>query len=133
MAAINEKSSFNEPIFSRKKSLVTMQQYATSQGVSAGIVQECAKLGVVQVRKHKDKTFIVDLPLDAYKNLHQPDEQKPEPIDTVAEAQKITGLINKILQPVQNTQAATAKPVEREIKTIEPAKVPDLNLYAQEE
>jgi type II secretory pathway pseudopilin PulG len=110
-----------------------MQQYATSQGVSAGVVQECAKLGVVQVRKHKDKTFIVDLPLDAYKTLRQPDEQKPEQIDTFAEAQKISGLINKILIPEQNTQAPTAKPIERKHKTVEPAKVLDLNIFAQEE
>ena len=110
-----------------------MQQYATSQGVSTGVVQECAKLGVVQVRKHKDKTFIVDLPLDAYKNLHQPDEQKLELIDAAAQVQRISDLMNKILQPPQNIQTLTARPSERENKIVEPAKMPDLNLFAQEE
>jgi type II secretory pathway pseudopilin PulG len=130
MSAPNEKSSFNGPIFSRKKSLLTMQQYAADQGVSAGVVQECAKLGVVQVRKHKDKTFVVDLPLDAYKNLSQlTNDQKSEPIDTSAPAQKITGLINKILQPPRNANPLSAK-TDRQDNI---SAVPDLNLFAQEE
>ncbi len=134
MSAPNEKSSFNEPIFSRKKSLLTMQQYATNQGVSAGVVQECAKLGVVQVRKHKDKTFVVDLPLDAYKNLQQlTNDQKPEQIDALAPAQKITGLMNKILQPPRNTNPLPAKPLELDNISIGTAAMADLNLFAQEE
>jgi hypothetical protein len=134
MSAPNEKSSFNGPIFSRKKSLLTMQQYATNQGVSAGVVQECAKLGVVQVRKHKDETFVVDLPLDAYKNLHQlTNDQKSEQIDTAAQAQKISGLMTKILQPPRNANPLPAKPDQRDNVSIEPAAVPDLNLFAQEE
>jgi type II secretory pathway pseudopilin PulG len=130
MSAPNEKSSFNGPIFSRKKSLLTMQQYAADQGVSAGVVQECAKLGVVQVRKHKDKTFVVDLPLDAYKNLSQlTNDPKPEPIDTLAPAQKITGLINKILQPPRNANPLPAKTDQQDNISA----VPGLNLFAQEE
>ncbi|MGD0785200.1 MAG: hypothetical protein ABR969_05245 [Sedimentisphaerales bacterium] len=134
MSAPSEKSSFNGPIFSRKKSLLTMQQYATNQGVSAGVVQECAKLGVVQVRKHKDKTFVVDLPLDAYKNLSQlTNDQKPEQIDALAPAQKITGLMNKILQPPRNANPLPAKTDRRDNISVGPAVVPDLNLFAQEE
>ncbi len=106
----------NEPIFSRKKSLLTVGQYAARQGVSAGIVQECARLGVVQVRKHKDKTFIVDLPLDIYKIIKQQDSQssdfgepsRAEEVDvssrllrqcaSTASVDKITDLVNRIFQ-----------------------------------
>lgn len=124
MSANGEKSSFNGPVFSRKKSLLSLQQYATSQGVSTGVVQECAKLGVVQIRKHKDKTYIVDLPLDIYKGIKQQDEQKPEPVDTAAQAQRISDLMNKIFQPPKHTQPLPPEPL--------PA-VPDLHLFAQEE
>jgi hypothetical protein len=111
-----------------------MQQYATNQGVSAGVVQECAKLGVVQVRKHKDKIFVVDLPLDAYKNLQQlANDPKPEQVDTAAQAQKISGLMTKILQPPRNANPLPAKPLERENISIGPAVAADLNLFAQEE
>ena len=124
MSASGEKSSFVGPVFSRKKSLLSMQQYATSQGVSTGVVQECAKLGVVQVRKHKDKTYIVDLPLDIYKGLNQQDEQKLEPLDTAAQAERISNLMSKILQPPKNSQPLTPEP---------PITIPDLHLFAQEE
>jgi hypothetical protein len=94
-----EDAGANEPIFSRKKSLLTVGQYAVRQGVSAGIVQECARLGVVQVRKHRDKTFIVDLPLDIYKIIKQQDSQSPEDVDVSSCTDKITDLVNRIFQP----------------------------------
>ncbi len=128
MSMGNEKSSSNTPIFSRKKSLLTLQQYATSQGVSTGVVQECAKLGVVQVRKHKDRTFIVDLPLDAYNSIHQKDEQKPEQVDVSAQAERISGLVSKIFQPEQNTAERQASN-----RSEKPAAIPNLNLFAEEE
>jgi hypothetical protein len=133
MSANDEKSSFNGPVFSRKKSLLSLQQYATSQGVSTGVVQECAKLGVVQVRKHKDKTYIVDLPLDIYKGINQQDEQNPEPIDTLAQSERISDLMNKIFQPPKHTQFL---PAERQADkfSVEPVVgIPDLHLFAQEE
>lgn len=131
MSANGEKSSFTGPVFSRKKSLLSVQQYATSQGVSTGVVQECAKLGVVQVRKHKDKTYIVDLPLDIYKGINQQDEQKSESIDASAQAQRISTLINKIFQPPKHTQLL---PHEHEADNFpaEPVTIPDLHLFAQE-
>ncbi|OHB59416.1 MAG: hypothetical protein A2173_11860 [Planctomycetes bacterium RBG_13_44_8b] len=99
-----------EPIFSRKKSLLTVGQYAARQGVSAGVVQEAAKLGVVQVRKHKHKTFIVDLPLDAYKIAKEPDSSviSDEGCLTAEETEpefctdKITELVNRICQPAES-------------------------------
>ncbi|MFA5292216.1 MAG: hypothetical protein WC496_04185 [Phycisphaerae bacterium] len=132
MSSDSEKSSFSGPIFSRKKSLLTVQQYATSQGVSTGVVQECAKLGVVQVRKHKDRTYIVDLPLDVYKNARQDDDHKPEPIDTAAQVQRISGLVNKIFQP-QIPLLPSERQVNKENIVAKPVAIPDLNFFAQEE
>jgi len=110
----------NEPIFSRKKSLLTVGQYAARQGVSAGIVQECARLGVVQVRKHKDKTFIVDLPLDIYKIIKQQDSQssdfgelrRAEEVDVSSCTNKITDLVNRIFQSDNESQLLSAE-IER--------------------
>lgn len=143
-------------IFSRKKSLLTVQQYAASQGISAGVVNECAKLGVVQIRKHKNKMFIVDLPLDAGKNAKQDDDANITPIDTVQQAQRISTMVSKIFQPagqLNNSVAPITKPapennsvqIEKIKETQKPQPVtnipdvkvqtaiPDLNLFAQEE
>jgi len=149
----NSLQKLNEPIFSRKKSLLTVSQYAARQGVSAGVVQECAKLGVVQIRKHKDKTFIVDLPLDTYKIVKQPDTLSPEAIDSTLCANKITELVSKIFKPEgeikvlpaetkrkedrknSRTHLAGIKPAPAESpfsrpQHKEPATIPDLQLFA---
>jgi uncharacterized FlaG/YvyC family protein len=148
-------SKLNEPIFSRKKSLLTVGQYAARQGVSAGIVQECARLGVVQVRKHKDKTFIVDLPLDIYKIIKQQDSQSSEEVDVSSCANKITDLVTRIFQPDNESQLLPAeiertqdkknsrpnlfetKPVHAESsfpqpQHKEPDTIPNLKLFAEE-
>jgi hypothetical protein len=149
----NSLQKLNEPIFSRKKSLLTVSQYAARQGVSTGVVQECAKLGVVQVRKHKDKTFIVDLPLDTYKIIKQQDSLSSETIDSTLCANKITELVNKIFKPEGETKVLPAETKRKEdrknsrthlagIKPApaessfsqpqhkEPATIPDLQLFA---
>jgi hypothetical protein len=142
----HDQQSAKEPIFSRKKSLLSVGQYASRQGVSTGIVQEAARLGVVQVRKHKDKTFIVDLPLDTYKMIKQPDWGSSEGVDTTAGANKISELVNRIFQsdsvPGKNLKrpaATSAKSIgAAAVAVVRPqsnsaAAIPDLKLFAEEE
>jgi len=138
-----EDAGANEPVFSRKKSLLTVGQYAVRQGVSAGIVQECARLGVVQVRKHRDKTFIVDLPLDIYKIIKQQDSQSPEDVDVSSCTDKITDLVNRIFQPAATvrqhgepddiTQLSPAESSFIQSQHKEPDTIPDLHLFAEEQ
>jgi hypothetical protein len=152
---MDEHSSLDtnkEPIFSRKKNLLTVGQYAARQGVSTGIVQQAAKLGVVQVRKHKDKTFIVDLPLDAYKIVKQQDPASGESLDSTETVNKISELVNRIFQSDSvgesklNKTAASfgnpkaAKPslaaVDLTVKHSPGSThtaIPDLELFAEEE
>ena len=47
--------------------LLPIDEYATREGVSRGIVEECERLGIVQVRKHKGKRYVVDVPLSPYR------------------------------------------------------------------
>jgi hypothetical protein len=124
-----------EPIFSRKKHLLSVGQYASRQGVSTGIVQEAAKLGVVQVRKHKDQTFIVDLPLDTYKTLKQPDWGSNDGIDTTAGATKISELVNKIFQTDRVLEKNLKIPSSGTMFGLrnKSAAIPDLKLFGNEE
>lgn len=132
-----------EPFFSRKKSLLTIGQYAVRQGISAGVVQECAKLGVVQVRKHRNKIFIVDLPFDMYKALKQQDSQSSEDVDASSSTDKITDLVNRIFQPVitvnehnESDKLAQLSPAESSFIKSQykvPDTTPDLQLFAIEQ
>ncbi|OQA02607.1 MAG: hypothetical protein BWY69_00975 [Planctomycetes bacterium ADurb.Bin401] len=131
--AENNKQLNDDRLFSRKKTLLTPQQYASSQGISSGVVEECAKLGVVQIRRHKNKTFIVDLPLDAAKSAKQQEETRVEPINTFQQAQRISGIINKLVKPtVQQTKSAQ-KVTRPEVVQKPAAPIPDLKIFAQEE
>ncbi len=47
--------------------LLPIDEYATREGVSRGIVEECGRLGIVQVRKYKGKRYVVDVPLSPYR------------------------------------------------------------------
>ncbi len=152
----DDLSKLKEPIFSRKKSLLTVGQYAARQGVSSGVVQEAAKLGVVQVRKHKDKTFIVDLPLDAYKIAKETDSPPFEDIappladDSI---HKVDSTLRQSLVQAGSGQVETEIDDRQEIKSIPrtarvhslpkeeplqqwqdwPIETLDLNLLAKEE
>jgi membrane protein implicated in regulation of membrane protease activity len=151
----NSLNKLSEPIFSRKKSLLTIGQYAVRQGVSAGVVQECARLGVVQVRKHKNKTFIVDLPLDTYKITKQQDYPSSEGVNTEFCANKISNLVSKIFQsdnqigllPAETERTEGKKNSGRKIIETNPVPaepsfpqhwhkgpdtIPDLQLFAEE-
>ncbi|MHC4337307.1 MAG: hypothetical protein ACYSTG_05070 [Planctomycetota bacterium] len=47
--------------------LLPIDEYATREGVSRDIVEECRRLGIVQVRKYKGKRYVVDVPLSPYR------------------------------------------------------------------
>lgn len=55
-----------EPTFQFKKELISIDEYAEREGLSRDIIESCAKAGIVQVRKHRGKAFVVDVPLSPY-------------------------------------------------------------------
>jgi len=59
-----------------KRALLSIDAYAAREGISKGIVEECGKLGIVQIRKCKGKTFVVDVPLSPYSVFTKPEGWK---------------------------------------------------------
>lgn len=94
----NVSDSFVMPLFSTKKALLTFDEYASRQGVSSGVIEQCAKLGIVQVRKHKNDRFVVDLPLSAYRREHSGSFAGSGSIDTIEHARKISKVVTGILK-----------------------------------
>ena len=60
-----------------KRPLLSIAEYAARQGISTDIVEEYAKLGIIQIRKYKGKMFVVDVPL----SQHPYTTQTPETTD----------------------------------------------------
>jgi isopenicillin N synthase-like dioxygenase len=47
-------------------SLISIDEYAAREGVSAELIKACGEAGIVQIRRHKGKTYVVDRPLTPY-------------------------------------------------------------------
>jgi isopenicillin N synthase-like dioxygenase len=46
--------------------LISIDEYAAREGVSAELIKACGEAGIVQIRRHKGKTYVVDRPLTPY-------------------------------------------------------------------
>ncbi len=102
-AILNEEMTSQQtgPALQLKRTLLPIEEYSTRQGLSQEIIEECGKLGIVQVRKYKGKTFVVDVPLSPYQSCGKPlqlvnrstaVERRPELIrTTVVRPSKVAG------------------------------------------
>ena len=125
-------SQEDRPILQLKRSLLPINEYAAREGVSRGIVEECGKLGIIQIRKYKGKTFVVDVPLSLY--LYGTSETAAEqrhPTDRTIQDKKITEFVQKItpkapiLQKKNSTKVPdtpkvaikSPKPVDKSVET----------------
>ena len=55
-----------KPLLQLKRPLLPIDKYAVREGVTRSMVEEYARLGIVQMRKYKGKTYVVDVPLSPY-------------------------------------------------------------------
>ncbi len=96
-----------------KKSLLPINKYAAREGVSTDTIERCGKLGVVQIRKHKDKTFVVDVPLSQYAHIPQTIEEPAkinESIDTADEIGRMENLYEPLRTHKHQRRKTTGRP-----------------------
>jgi hypothetical protein len=55
-----------KPLLQLKRPLLPIDKYAVREGITRRMVEEYARLGIVQIRKYKGKTYVVDVPLSPY-------------------------------------------------------------------
>lgn len=56
-----------KPILQLERPLLPIDKYAAREGVSTKLVEKCGRLGIVQIRKYKGNTYVVDVPLSPYR------------------------------------------------------------------
>ena len=95
------------PILQLKRPLLPIGQYAAREGVSIGILEQCGKLGIVQIRKHKGRTYVVDVPITP--NMPELVGDPAKPIDKAERARRIAELVKKAF-PAEPPVAAPPKP-----------------------
>lgn len=55
-----------------------INQYANREGISVNQVRQCCQIGILQLRKNKDKTYVVDTPVCSYDNTNKIDAEVAE-------------------------------------------------------
>lgn len=96
--------------------LIELGEYAKREGITPQDVKKCSEIGVVQLRRHKGKTYVVDMPVCSYDNTDE--------VDT--EVAELLGLIQPRTQASsrQQTPPASTRPstTERISKVLSPAR-----------
>ena len=109
----NEKISQEaEPTLQLEKPLLPIDEYAAREGISRELVEECGELGIVQLRKYKGKTFVVDVPLSPYYHTPEITAEPTQPIDKTAQANNISKSAQKIIPDVPKTTDETKEKLE---------------------
>ncbi|MFA5240401.1 MAG: hypothetical protein WC476_11940 [Phycisphaerae bacterium] len=86
--------------------LIEIGEYARREGITPQDVHRCCEIGILQLRRHKDKTFVVDMPISSFDSSD----------DIDAEVARMLGITEE-KQAAVNTQAVKPQP---EIQTEEP-------------
>ena len=101
-----------------QRPLVPIEEYAAREGVSVDIVQQCVKLGILQIRKCRDKTFVVDTLFNSQSYINENADETTVPVERAKQLKKIFELVRKATpQPSTKTKkpapSCYSKPVER--------------------
>ena len=70
-----------QPTLQLKRPLLPIDEYAAREGISTEVVEEYARQGIVQLRKYKGKTFVVDVPSNPYLCESETAVEPPQPLD----------------------------------------------------
>lgn len=113
------------------KSLVPIDEYAAREGLSRDLVEECGKLGIVQLRTYKGKTFVVNVPISPYLCVSETAQKPARPADKNSRAQKISELMQRVASeksvPQKKPQTAASEgPVESGNKSVKPGAISHL-------
>jgi hypothetical protein len=120
-----------------KRPLLPINKYAAREGVSTEIVEEYGRLGVVQIRKYKGRTYVVDVPLSPYlpvpegfqilQGSHETAspaaERRDQAVDKTSQAKEISELVppsasRQAQKTIRDTDKIAAKAIKPNIETI---------------
>jgi hypothetical protein len=83
-------SQLIEPPLKLKKALLPIEEYAARERISTDVIEKCGKLGIIQTRKFKGKTFVVEAPYPMFDGIDEIDPEPTQPADETEQAQKIS-------------------------------------------
>ncbi len=78
------------PTSKLKKALLPIEEYAARERLSTDIVEKCGELGIIQIRRFKGKTFVVETPYPPFDGIDEIDPEPTQLADETEQAQKIS-------------------------------------------
>ncbi len=78
------------PTLKLKKALLPIEEYAARERLSTDVIEKCGKLGIIQIRRFKGKTFVVETPYPPFNGIDEIDPEPTQPADETEQAQKIS-------------------------------------------
>ena len=107
-----------EPILHLGKKLLPIDEYSLATGLSKGLLEQYGRIGIVQTRRYKGKTFVVDVASSPrFDNAEtKAVEELLNSRNRVAQTKKLTDLVTKM----------TSSP---KVKAPLPQQIPDLQLF----
>jgi hypothetical protein len=112
--AATQKNGEEASRFSRR--LIELGEYAKREGITPQDVRRCSEIGVLQLRSHKGKTFVVDMPICSLENTDQIDTEVAELIGFIQPPNHIISQQQAVLTP------AAKSDTKRILKTFRPVK-----------
>ncbi len=134
-----------KPLLQLKRPLLPIDKYAVREGVTRRMVEEYGRLGIVQIRKYKGKTYVVDVPLspylpeseglqalqERYKVENPTSEKQNQQVNKTSRVKMISELISpssprQTQKTISDTHRIAAKPMKPNIEPIKAKSNPGL-------
>jgi hypothetical protein len=134
-----------KPLLQLKRPLLPIDKYAVREGVTRQMVEEFGRLGVVQIRKYKGKTYVVDVPLspylpesgglqafqERYKVENPTSEKQNQQVNKTRQAKMISEFISpssprQTQKTIGGTHRIAAKPMRPNIESIKAGSNPGI-------
>ena len=96
------------PTLQIKRPLLPIDEYAARQGLSREAIEEYGWMGIVQIRKHKGRTFVVDVPLNSYSHISKPTNEPKETDDQTSRKQNLPAG-----RPARHGGQGLSQPIQR--------------------
>jgi len=125
-----------KPLLQLKRPLLSIDKYAAREGVTRRVVEEYGRLGVIQLRRYKGKTYVVDVPLSPYnpaleelqilqensRMASSNTEKRSQPVNRTSQARMISELTppnppRPVQKTIRESQKIAAKPTKPNIET----------------
>ena len=103
-----------------RKQLLPIDRYMAREGVSQSVVEEYRQLGIVQIRKHKGRTYVIDIPLEPYPTENEHPQPTAQQFARTTSLRQTSEAIERITAPVASTwkKSRDSKPIAERIRRL---------------